>query len=401
MKEKSGLMRGCFVVEENWDEMTAEQQALLENKGPSDTRKRWRRGRRKLIKWSSIQTDADIEAQSVTLAEALHDILLAVRSICSFAMEQDGKWSSTNNQRRYRVSQLYSQLLEMIRIDALRDNEHVRVVSASATLPNNRKIVESLLNSMSNSNPGGEPRNLEARRQLMFFTNSLSFAALKTPTPLENMRAWSAFTPYFAEEVSYMKEDLTAPLEDQKTLLSLIKATFPNDFENFKERIGALTLDDTQLIEQHWPELRVWTSDRTQSLSRCVRGICFYGTAIRLLARAEGYDDDAIETLVEQKFEYLVSCQVYGRMRESPEGSAFRQKARDIEELIRAHPELKVSYVQSPSERHDAFASCLIACDKETKDLSLACKIELPGNPIIGEGTPENQNHAVVFSRGA
>jgi len=401
MKEKSGLMRGCFVVEENWDEMTAEQQALLENKGPSDTRKRWRRGRRKLIKWSSIQTDADIEAQSVTLAEALHDILLAVRSICSFAMEQDGKWSNLNNQRRYRVSQLYSQLLEMIRIDALRDNEHVRVVSASATLPNNRKIVESLLNSMNNSNPGGEPRNLEARRQLMFFTNSLSFAALKTPTPLENMRSWSAFTPYFAEEVSYVKEDLTAPLEDQKTLLSLIKATFPNDFENFKERIGALTLDDTQLIEQHWPELRVWTSDRTQSLSRCVRGICFYGTAIRLLARAEGYDDDAIETLVEQKFEYLVSCQVYGRMRESPEGSAFRQKARDIEELIRAHPELKVSYVQSPSERHDAFASCLIACDKETKDLSLACKIELPGNPIIGEGKPENQNHAVVFSRGA
>eukprot|EP00223_Ostreococcus_mediterraneus_P002544 CAMPEP_0179618196 /NCGR_PEP_ID=MMETSP0930-20121108/7556_1 /TAXON_ID=548131 ORGANISM="Ostreococcus mediterraneus, Strain clade-D-RCC1621" /NCGR_SAMPLE_ID=MMETSP0930 /ASSEMBLY_ACC=CAM_ASM_000580 /LENGTH=329 /DNA_ID=CAMNT_0021487137 /DNA_START=116 /DNA_END=1101 /DNA_ORIENTATION=- len=188
-KQRDALMRGCFVVEENWDEMTAEQQVLLENKGPSDTRKRWRRGRRKLIKWSSIQTDADIEAQSVTLAEALHDILLAVRSICSFAMEQDGKWSNVNNQRRYRVSQLYSQLLEMIRIDALRDNEHVRVVSASATLPNNRKIVESLLNSMNNSNPGGEPRNLEARRQLMFFTNSLSFAALKTPTPLENMRS--------------------------------------------------------------------------------------------------------------------------------------------------------------------------------------------------------------------
>jgi len=402
MKEKPGLMRGCFVVDENWDDMTPEQQALLENdKAPSDTRKRWRRGRRKLIKWSSIQTDADIEAQSVTLAEALHDILLAVRTICSFAMEQDGKWSNVNNQRRYRVSQLYSQLLEMVRIDALRDNEHVRVVSASATLPNNRKIVESLLNSMNNSNPGGEPRNLEARRQLMFFTNSLSFAALKTPSPLENMRSWSAFTPYFAEEVSYVKDDLTAPLEDQKTLLSLIKATFPTDFENFKERIGALTLDDAQLLDRHWPELRIWTSDRTQSLSRCVRGICFYGTALRLLARAEGYDEDAIETLVQQKFEYLVSCQVYGRMRESPAGSPFWQKAQDIDELIRTHPELKVSYVQSPSDKHNCFASCLIACDRETKRLSLACKIELPGNPIIGEGKPENQNHAVIFSRGA
>ena len=84
-------------------------------------------------------------------------------------MENDGRWSNANNQRKYRVSQLYSQLLEMVRIDALRDTEHVRVVSASATLVNNRKIVDCLLNSMNNINPGGEPRNLEARRQLMFF----------------------------------------------------------------------------------------------------------------------------------------------------------------------------------------------------------------------------------------
>ena len=66
-------------------------------------------------------------------------------------MENDGRWSNANNQRKYRVSQLYSQLLEMVRIDALRDTEHVRVVSASATLVNNRKIVDCLLNSMNNS----------------------------------------------------------------------------------------------------------------------------------------------------------------------------------------------------------------------------------------------------------
>ena len=26
--------------------------------------------------------------------------------------------------------------------------------------------------------------------------------------------------------------------------------------------------------------------------------------------------------------------------------------------------------------------------------------IKLPGNPILGEGKPENQNHAIVFTRG-
>ena len=58
-------------------------------------------------------------------------------------------------------------------------------------------------------------------------------------------------------------------------------------------------------------------------------------------------------------------------------------------------------FVQAKSDTNDAFASCLIGCDRENRTLSLACKVELPGNPIIGEGKPENQNHAVIFSRGA
>jgi hypothetical protein len=27
-------------------------------------------------------------------------------------------------------------------------------------------------------------------------------------------------------------------------------------------------------------------------------------------------------------------------------------------------------------------------------------KIKLPGNAILGEGKPENQNHAIIFTRG-
>ena len=397
LKEKSGIMRGCFVVQENWDDQPEEGG----DAGAGETRKRWKRGRRKLIKWSSIQTDADIEAQSITLAEALHEILLAVRKLCSFAMEHDKKWSSLHNKRKYRVSQLYSQLLEMVRIDALRDHEHVRVVSASATLPTNRKIVDSLLGSMNNMNPGGEPRNPEARRQLMFFSNSLNFTNLKAPCRLKNMRSWTAFTPYYAEEVSYSKQELTRPLEDQKTLLSLIQATYPDEYENFKERVGAIAEDDSSILEKHWEELRVWTSDHTQSLSRCIRGICHYGTALRFLARAEGYDEDQVEVIVREKFEYLVSCQVYGRMLSAPEGSPDRQKAEDINQLILRHPELRVCFVQMPSEKADSYASCLVSCDALSKTLSIACKVELPGNPIVGEGKPENQNHAVIFSRGA
>lgn len=27
-------------------------------------------------------------------------------------------------------------------------------------------------------------------------------------------------------------------------------------------------------------------------------------------------------------------------------------------------------------------------------------RVKLPGNPVVGEGKPENQNHAVIFTRG-
>ena len=27
-------------------------------------------------------------------------------------------------------------------------------------------------------------------------------------------------------------------------------------------------------------------------------------------------------------------------------------------------------------------------------------RVKLPGNPVLGEGKPENQNHAIIFTRG-
>ena len=38
--------------------------------------------------------------------------------------------------------------------------------------------------------------------------------------------------------------------------------------------------------------------------------------------------------------------------------------------------------------------------DKGTKEIKEVYRVKLPGNPMIGEGKPENQNHAIVFTRG-
>ena len=182
----------------------------------------------------------------------------------------------------------------------------------------------------------------------MFFCNSLRFRSLKTPTPIAEVRSWTAFTPYYSEDVKYRLTELTARLEDEKTLFSLIVATFAEDFDNFKERIGALGKDDEVVLLEHWPEAQTWASDRTQSLARCVRGVCLYGSAMRLLARLEGHDDETAERMAQGKFEFLVSAQIFGKQRAAAPESLDKHKADAIEELIREHADLKVCFVHVP-----------------------------------------------------
>jgi len=38
--------------------------------------------------------------------------------------------------------------------------------------------------------------------------------------------------------------------------------------------------------------------------------------------------------------------------------------------------------------------------DVNEEDVEVVYKVKLPGDPVIGEGKPENQNHAIIFSRG-
>ena len=134
-----------------------------------------------------------------------------------------------------------------------------------------------------------------------------------------------------------------------------------------------------------------------------------YGDALRLQARAEGIPEESIERLVSHKFEYVVTCQVFGRMRQAAPGTIDRAKATEIERLIKSHRDLKVCFVDMPrqnvqedAKNFNGFASCLVGIDEENEgNLHLTFKVRLPGDPIIGEGKPENQNHAIIFTRGS
>jgi callose synthase len=66
------------------------------------------------------------------------------------------------------------------------------------------------------------------------------------------------------------------------------------------------------------------------------------------------------------------------------------------------HPGLRVAYVdRTPSRdgREATYDAVLLTSD----DAGVVCeagRVRLPGNPILGEGKPENQNVAMPFTRG-
>jgi callose synthase len=123
----------------------------------------------------------------------------------------------------------------------------------------------------------------------------------------------------------------------------------------------------------------------------------YYEKALRLLANMERLDEDTTNDLIGEKFGYVVSCQVYGSMKRNQD-----PKADDIDALMHRHPHLRIAYIDTVRLNRDGaslFYSVLVKSDGKGNILEVY-RVRLPGNPVIGEGKPENQNHAMIFTRG-
>lgn len=86
------------------------------------------------------------------------------------------------------------------------------------------QVLEALHLSLTSSNPGAEPTNEEAQRQLLFFCNSLRNAGMPHAVALRHIPSFSVLTPHFNEEVSYSQENLEHVIDDGTSLLSLLQA---------------------------------------------------------------------------------------------------------------------------------------------------------------------------------
>ena len=246
-----------------------------------------------------------------------------------------------------------------------------------------------------------DPASSEANRRLNFFINSLFMDMPNVPSS-RWAKEYTCMTPYYSEDVLLTKADLESKNSDGVSTILYLQTLYKKDWLNFLERRG---LSDDTLIwsVKHLQETRMWASLRAQTLFRTVDGMMHSEAAIRLLAELESTSFAEIDVLAKLKFNYVVACQVYGQMRKNLE-----HKADDIEFLLARHPNLRVAYidnVRTNREGDQAYYSVLIKHDPSgdtarTIAVQEVYRIKLPGNPVLGEGKPENQNHAIIFSRG-
>ncbi|KAL1224859.1 Callose synthase 5 [Cardamine amara subsp. amara] len=266
------------------------------------------------------------------------------------------------------------------------------------------------------------PTNLEARRRIAFFANSLFMDMPRAPR-VRSMLSFSVLTPYYSEETVYSKNDLEMENEDGVSVVFYLQKIFPDEWTNFLERLGCK--DETSVLEseENILQLRHWVSLRGQTLFRTVRGMMYYRRALKLQAFLDmanekeilaGYkalseptEEDkksqrslyaTLEAIADLKFTYVATCQNYGNQKRSGD-----RRATDILNLMVNNPSLRVAYIDEVEEREGGkvqkvFYSVLIKA-VENLDQEIY-RIKLPGPAKIGEGKPENQNHALIFTRG-
>ncbi|KAK8983008.1 hypothetical protein V6N11_054992 [Hibiscus sabdariffa] len=266
------------------------------------------------------------------------------------------------------------------------------------------------------------PSNLEARRRIAFFANSLFMDMPRAPR-VRNMLSFSVLTPYYSEETVYSKSELEMENEDGVSIIFYLQKIYPDEWNNFIER---LSCKESEIWEndENILQLRHWVSLRGQTLCRTVRGMMYYRRALKVQAFLdmateneilEGYkviltpsDEDKksqrslyaqLEAVADLKFTYVATCQNYGNQKRSGD-----RRATDILNLMVNNPSLRVAYIDDVEERDGTGRSQKVYYSVLVKGLDNLdqeiYRIKLPGNAKLGEGKPENQNHAMVFTRG-
>uniref|UniRef100_A0A8H7KDC0 1,3-beta-glucan synthase n=1 Tax=Bionectria ochroleuca TaxID=29856 RepID=A0A8H7KDC0_BIOOC len=283
------------------------------------------------------------------------------------------------------------------------------------------------------------PKNSEAERRICFFAQSLS-TPIPEPMAVDEMPTFTVMIPHYSEKILFSLREVIRE-EDQYsrlTMLEYLKQLYPHEWACFVKDTKALAGDNDSSegsdsdaanhsrqvnnlpfyflgFKSSAPEYalrtRIWASLRGQTLYRTVSGFMNYNRAIKLLYRVENPDmvqlfyghaeklERELERMARRKFRIVVAMQRYAKFRQD--------ELENAEFLLRSYPDLQIAYLdEEPAENEGdepRVYSAIIDGHSEVLENGIRCpkfRVQLSGNPILGDGKSDNQNHALVFYRG-
>lgn len=285
------------------------------------------------------------------------------------------------------------------------------------------------------------PVQSEAERRISFFAQSLS-TPIPEPLPVDNMPTFTVMIPHYSEKILLSLREIIREDEpySRVTLLEYLKQLHPHEWDCFVKDTKILADETSQFngenekgekdaakskiddlpfycigFKSAAPEYtlrtRIWSSLRSQTLYRTISGFMNYSRAIKLLYRVEnpevvqmfGGNSDKLERELERmarrKFKLVVSMQRYAKFK--------KEEMENTEFLLRAYPDLQIAYLDEEPPANEGeearLYSALIDGHSEIMENGMRrpkFRVQLSGNPILGDGKSDNQNHAIIFYRG-
>ncbi|KAG2500666.1 hypothetical protein HYH03_001432 [Edaphochlamys debaryana] len=399
------------------------------------------------------------------IAENLYQLWVALEGEC-FAIHKAAERGRATPEDVELASILFEVVADMKNVISS-DPEGLKAVMKAALLNNATadykellRVIRVIKRMLVTTEAEATPQSEEAQRILGFFINSLGHPSLDKPPSIDKMWSWSILTPLYEEDVLYALDckqlckdlglkmrkmtDLLSETDDSISLMSYLKAMFPYEWSNFRERMAAMVpgVKATDLSEHDFApgcdmhefklELQMWASLRGQLLARTVHGMMLNEVSLRVLAKLEHPMPPNmneleykryIDQLVNPKFEYVVTPQTYGKNRVSKD-LRMRWLASSIDILMAKYPRLKVAFLDHAEMDKGPTGFSVMARGRDLNDpAQLAAlqamgiqeddngvievyRVRLPHNKysgrgvVLGEGKPENQNHAVIFAFG-
>ncbi|KAH6989456.1 1,3-beta-glucan synthase component-domain-containing protein [Ilyonectria sp. MPI-CAGE-AT-0026] len=285
------------------------------------------------------------------------------------------------------------------------------------------------------------PTYSEAERRISFFAQSLS-TPIPEPLPVDNMPTFTVMIPHYSEKILLSLREIIREDEpySRVTLLEYLKQLHPHEWDCFVKDTKILADETSQFngevdkeekdtakskiddlpfycigFKSSAPEYtlrtRIWASLRFQTLYRTISGFMNYSRAIKLLYRVEnpevvqmfGGNTDKLERELERmarrKYKIVVSMQRFAKFK--------KEEMENAEFLLRAYPDLQIAYLdeEAPAAEGEEprLYSALIDGHSEIMENGMRrpkFRIQLSGNPILGDGKSDNQNHSIIFYRG-